>query len=507
MSLASLIPVIDRSPLTATKDINLQQALMLMNLSGSPSLLILDQQQPIGIFTAGDLLRLLGSNDSCFTQAIAHTLGQHQITSILAQPLITVTESQLADLFTINRLFLEHNLAVLPVLDHRGQLSGIITPINLLQLLQQEQDRQNYSPPTAPDSSPARPTKSNLLPHHQTQVPHPDSQTTADRFLSYLTKTSDIFVEYDLQLRYTAINPSGATAIGLTSREIIGKTNRELNPDLADRIEPFLQQVLNTKKKVFCQLEISQSSGTTIYDSTYRPITDESGMISGIVGICCDVTEKNAVAQEYSPNQLEQNPINSTSPLKSEFLAKISDRLESKAENGDNCAIAPNLFLPNPVENPQFQEQLSQQNQPLSEPINGSSFAVESQENLTRASTVSEFGIYDEDIVDLEHLHEISGGDVAFEIEVLQAFVEDSEIHLQEAKQALHLGDTEKLRHQAHQIKGASGNLGVTAIQISAAQLERQARNNSLTGANLLLTELETTLELVKAFIFYQLNK
>ncbi|NER40021.1 MAG: Hpt domain-containing protein [Oscillatoria sp. SIO1A7] len=106
-----------------------------------------------------------------------------------------------------------------------------------------------------------------------------------------------------------------------------------------------------------------------------------------------------------------------------------------------------------------------------------------------------------ESLVDLEHLEAICGGDLEFEQEVLQMFVEDTVENLEAAREALGNSDCEVLLHNAHQIKGSSANVGVPSITEIASRLETQARQKSLVNAPELIDSLTELLVQVRAFI------
>jgi CheY-like chemotaxis protein len=103
--------------------------------------------------------------------------------------------------------------------------------------------------------------------------------------------------------------------------------------------------------------------------------------------------------------------------------------------------------------------------------------------------------------VDLERLSELSRGDTEFLKELLQVFLEDALIYLEELENALAAGDCTTLARRAHQLKGSSATVAIYKMPEIAAQLERQAEDNQLLGASDLLAELEQILERIQAFI------
>jgi CheY-like chemotaxis protein len=103
--------------------------------------------------------------------------------------------------------------------------------------------------------------------------------------------------------------------------------------------------------------------------------------------------------------------------------------------------------------------------------------------------------------VNLECLNELSRGDVEFQQELLQVFVEDALIYLEDLRSALSAGDCITLARRAHQIKGSSATVAVWEMPEIAAKIESQAQENQLIGIADLITELEQILERIQAFI------
>ncbi len=103
--------------------------------------------------------------------------------------------------------------------------------------------------------------------------------------------------------------------------------------------------------------------------------------------------------------------------------------------------------------------------------------------------------------INLEHLHQLSEGDTEFELELLQVFVEDTEVHLEAAIGAIATNNYETLEREVHQIKGASGNVGAEAMQSLALELERQAQKQELINPTDTINQIKDRLSQVKAFM------
>ncbi|PPT05299.1 Circadian input kinase A [Geitlerinema sp. FC II] len=103
-----------------------------------------------------------------------------------------------------------------------------------------------------------------------------------------------------------------------------------------------------------------------------------------------------------------------------------------------------------------------------------------------------------EDIIDWNRLHEVSGDDAEFEIELLDSFLESAYEYLNGASQALEARDAETFCRFVHQLKGASGNVGIPSMMALSSQLNERAKANSLEGADEGLKELSQMLDRVE---------
>ncbi|MEG4446029.1 PAS domain S-box protein [Microcoleus sp. AT9_B5] len=106
-----------------------------------------------------------------------------------------------------------------------------------------------------------------------------------------------------------------------------------------------------------------------------------------------------------------------------------------------------------------------------------------------------------ESLVDMARLHEISGADLEFEREILQAFVVDTDSYLEAAKEAIASGNMEALARHAHQIKGVSATAAVRLMPDMADRLQSLAESNDLEGATKIIAELEIILAGVEKLV------
>ncbi|MBD2448655.1 response regulator [Nostoc sp. FACHB-152] len=103
--------------------------------------------------------------------------------------------------------------------------------------------------------------------------------------------------------------------------------------------------------------------------------------------------------------------------------------------------------------------------------------------------------------IDWEHLHQLSENDAEFEITLLELFVEDIQPRIEIVKAAIASSDFRQVAHEAHQIKGASANIGATFMRLAAEKLELCARNQERRGTSQIIAELEESIKQIQDFL------
>jgi hypothetical protein len=103
--------------------------------------------------------------------------------------------------------------------------------------------------------------------------------------------------------------------------------------------------------------------------------------------------------------------------------------------------------------------------------------------------------------IDWEHLHRISGNDTEFELNLLQVCVEDIKPRLEIIKAAIASHDFGQIAREAHHLKGASANIGATAMYLAADKLERLAYHQDLRDTSNLILELKEFVDCIQYFL------
>ncbi|MCT7991281.1 PAS domain S-box protein [Laspinema olomoucense] len=103
--------------------------------------------------------------------------------------------------------------------------------------------------------------------------------------------------------------------------------------------------------------------------------------------------------------------------------------------------------------------------------------------------------------IDLDRLHEISRGDEEFELELLETFMEDAVVYLEDIKIFVKTQNWVELSRRAHQLKGGSATVAVLSMPNIARQIESQAHQQCRDGLEELVAELESILNCIQRFI------
>ena len=108
--------------------------------------------------------------------------------------------------------------------------------------------------------------------------------------------------------------------------------------------------------------------------------------------------------------------------------------------------------------------------------------------------------------IDWERLHQLSENNPEFELELLQIFVEDIQPRLEVIRIAIAAHDFGQIAREAHQIKGASANVGATTMHLAAEKLEQLAYNQERRGTTNFISELEEFVKRIQNFLKCQDN-
>ncbi|TAF07646.1 MAG: PAS domain S-box protein [Nostocales cyanobacterium] len=151
--MTALEEVITKTPLTVFLDTTVTEVLLKMSTarascslvddvdagknlllaeSRASCVLVIDKTKLLGIFTERDIVDLSGNGDQ------GDQLGDQTMADVMTHPVITLRQSDFTDIFAVIKLFQNHHIRHLPIVDDHEQLIGLVTHESLLQLLTPE---------------------------------------------------------------------------------------------------------------------------------------------------------------------------------------------------------------------------------------------------------------------------------------------------------------------------------------------------------------------------------
>jgi diguanylate cyclase (GGDEF)-like protein/PAS domain S-box-containing protein len=113
-----------------------------------------------------------------------------------------------------------------------------------------------------------------------------------------LEATTDSIYLKDLEGRYLLVNSAAAELIGHPGSEILGRTNRELLPDVADEVAGHDQGVITGDRPSSYEISGRFGAQRPILSVTKSPFRDAAGTTIGALGIARDITEQRRMQAE-----------------------------------------------------------------------------------------------------------------------------------------------------------------------------------------------------------------
>ncbi|MGP3699500.1 PAS domain-containing protein [Rhodobacter sp. NSM] len=120
------------------------------------------------------------------------------------------------------------------------------------------------------------------------------------RFRAYFDASADcmfhLHVGADGRFTYADINPAGLAAAGLTLDEMLGREPLELlGPVKGEEMTAGLMSVVRTGQPFRYEPTWEMAGGTVVYDAVYMPLHGRSGIVTGVLGVARDITERRRV--------------------------------------------------------------------------------------------------------------------------------------------------------------------------------------------------------------------
>lgn len=84
---------------------------------------------------------------------------------------------------------------------------------------------------------------------------------------------------------------------------------------------------------------------------------------------------------------------------------------------------------------------------------------------------------------------------------LLETYISDSEVRVNELRESLAAGDSETVRRSAHSLKGSSGNLGANQMAALCLHVEDSAKEERLDGLDVEVEKISSEYQAVKAIM------
>jgi PAS domain S-box-containing protein len=127
----------------------------------------------------------------------------------------------------------------------------------------------------------------------------------SDRLVrSIIEGANEVIFLKDLQGRYVMINTPGASMIGRTVADTIGKTDTDIfPPETAEAVKNVDTQVIQTGKALTYELEMKMPGGIRHFLSTKSPHFGPNGELIGLIGVSLDITDRRKLEDQLRQTQ------------------------------------------------------------------------------------------------------------------------------------------------------------------------------------------------------------
>ena len=149
------------------------------------------------------------------------------------------------------------------------------------------------------------------------------------RYRVLVESTSDYIFSLDNKCCFTAVNKSFYKALGTEEKMIVGKNIEDFNfdNDFKNKWKELYLKVLKTGKEIYSEItNFIHGINDNTYEVYFHPIINREGRVSGIRGVCRDITVRKKTELELIRAKEKAEEMNE---LKSNFLANMSHELRT----------------------------------------------------------------------------------------------------------------------------------------------------------------------------------
>jgi len=287
-------------------------------------ILVVSGTELLGIFTERDVVKLTAAEID---------LSQVKIGEVMTRQVVTLPESSSQNILTALALFKQHQIRHLPILDDRGNLLGIVTQTNLLEVLdplemihvidilqQQVEEQTTELQQVNQQLHQAQNNLEKQVEERTAELAQANIQLQqeinerkqVEEELHGIRKSLESAVEgisqLDTQGRYIVVNNSYASVLGYQKEEMIGmEWQTTIHPDDLEKMIAAYQQML-AKGKVEVEAKGVRKDGSIFYKQLVMvKAYDQQERFLGHYCFAKDITDKKQLEAQFLRAQRLEN--------------------------------------------------------------------------------------------------------------------------------------------------------------------------------------------------------
>ncbi len=147
-------------------------------------------------------------------------------------------------------------------------------------------------------------------------------------FAAVLSNTPDFIYTFDLDGRFVYVNTALLALWGKTLDEAVGRNFFDLDypPDLADRLQRQIQQVIDTRQPIRDETPYTSGVGERMYEYIFAPVLGAGDVVEAVAGSTRDITDRKLAEAE---RERLVGQLRDQDRRKDEFLATLAHELRN----------------------------------------------------------------------------------------------------------------------------------------------------------------------------------
>jgi PAS domain S-box-containing protein len=157
---------------------------------------------------------------------------------------------------------------------------------------------------------------------------HAESDRLRRLYETALSNTIDFNYTFDLAGRFTFVNKALLDLWGKGLDEAVGKDFFDLGypPELADRLQRQIRQVVDTRQPIRDETPYTSAAGERQYEYIFVPVAGAGGAVEAVAGSTRDITDRKALERTLRD---QADRLRDADRRKDEFLAVLAHELRN----------------------------------------------------------------------------------------------------------------------------------------------------------------------------------